>query len=150
MDDNPPPSDVKGLTDRLVAVNDPGQTSLAIAEKVSIFEKEVESIEEWNKFLGYDEIKMPLLQKVNANCKLTEVQANVEEILSRILEFKHNEFDRIIDKCFPKEDKAGKVLDSMSARPFSGDIKGNEEIDSKMTKRISGQPNEELGQKVKK
>ena len=141
MEDNPPSSEVKGLIERLVPISDSETKDSVLLEKISMFEKEVELIEEWSKPLGIDDIRMPMFQKIDSNCKLPEVQTKVEEVLNRILEYKHNEFDLLIDKYFPKVEKASLLLDSISPPPKSIETKAND-------KKIL--VIEDIGQKVNK
>lgn len=105
LDDNPPPFDQSPLMEHLVTVNDPLNSEIAITEKNAYYDTHIEDLESWLVNFGQDTSNINCLQKIPANSSLVDLCLAVDEQLTKVLEFKHQEYENFLEGLKTKEEK---------------------------------------------
>lgn len=66
LEENPPPTDVKGLADRLQPINDADTNENKIKESYDSLKQNKESLENWFKKFGFEEQRFPTFVRFNS------------------------------------------------------------------------------------
>ena len=127
--DNPPNSDVKGLNERLVAVND--EHNEDISGKYQGFISKIDGMEEWYKRFGKFDRKgnfRGIWQEINSVGKIYEVYERIEGHIYEILEEKHEIYEKMLEnEGVVKQDieensvKMQDIIEEKKIESFHGD-----------------------------
>jgi len=106
LEDNPPPVDQSPLCERLVPINDPENSEATLIDRLTNYDKNSQEMENWLKMFGIEEIGMCTLQKFEGKGPIEQIHAVVDEHLDRLLEYKINWYERMIEEANQAQQRA--------------------------------------------
>lgn len=105
IDDNPPPMNQSPLVEYLVPINSPDDSELVIVEKHNYYDINSQQVEDWFRNFGFEALQLSCLQKFDGSGAPIDIHTQVDELLTRILQLKQQEFDAFLEELATRKQR---------------------------------------------